>query len=151
MTETQNFTSILHHLLNINVQVLRIILILSFYFFQGPMNHHKLIVETFDTSSSRKELDQKSGHKVKLENRSNGMHSNFLSACDFFDNSKNTAVENTRACDNKNTALLDDIHSQSPSLLSPTAAFLLSFPIVSNRVIEPASNYDESVQKVKQR
>lgn len=152
----QNNTSILHHLLfilyiKINVQVLRIFSFLSFRFSQGPMNHDKLIVDTFDTSSSRKELDQKSGHKVKLENRSNGMQSNFLSACDFFDSSKNTAIENARSCDNKNTALLDDIHTQSPTLLSPTAAFLLSFPIVSNRVIEPASNYNESVQKVKHR
>lgn len=81
-----------------------------------------------------------------------------LAPCDFCD--LVASVENRGNSDklSKHNSLLGDIHSPqidlSPTLLSPTAAFLLSFPVVSNTLtksVEPISNYVESAHKAKQR
>lgn len=87
-------------------------------------------------------------------------NANILNHCDFYSDTLITPAENAGNSDkiSKSNSLLDDIQSPqidlSPTLLSPTAAFLLSFPVVSSALakpVEPVVNYVESVHKIKQR
>lgn len=83
--------------------------------------------------------------------------------CSFYKDTKNTLAAlgenagNSDALTSKLRSSCEDMHSPqidlSPSLLSPTAAFLLSFPVVSSTLtkpVEPAGSYVESIQKIKQ-
>lgn len=83
--------------------------------------------------------------------------------CSFYKDTKNTLAAlagnagNSDTLTSKLRSLCEDIHPPqidlSPTLLSPTAAFLLSFPVVSSTLtkpVEPVGNYDESIQKIKQ-
>lgn len=86
-----------------------------------------------------------------------------LAPCDFYTDKTTSMLASMENAENgdalcKNSSLLNELHSPqidlSPSLLSPTAAFLLSFPVVSSTLAKPVesvSNYDESVHKIKQR
>lgn len=111
---------------------------------------------TSNQSSYNRELDNR-----KLQTESVNMK--IFSPCDFNNASKKTSVgsiENAANSEalNKHSVLLDCIQSPqidlSPTLLSPTAAFLLSFPVVSSTLakpVEPVSDYTESINKEKQR
>lgn len=96
------------------------------------------------------------------ENRkpqSTSLNTKVLASCDYYDDTLVASVENAGNIDKltKHSSLLDDIQSPqidlSPTLLSPTAAFLLSFPVVSSTLaksVEPVS-YVGSLPKVKPR
>lgn len=105
-----------------------------------------------------------SGVPENTKQKPTSLTTKILAPCDFYNNDKTTlmlaSMENAENSDAlcKNSSLLNELHSPqidlSPSLLSPTAAFLLSFPVVSSTLakpVEPVSNYDESVHKIKQR
>lgn len=92
------------------------------------------------------------------------INTNIPAPCSFYKDTKNTLAAlagtagNSDTLTSKHRSLCDDIHSPqidlSPSLLSPTAAFLLSFPVVSSTLTKPVeavNNYVEGVQKMKQR
>lgn len=108
---------------------------------------------TSNQSSCNGMLESRKSQTISLNTKS-------LVSCDYYDHTKSSLTSSMENGDipSKSNSLLDDIHSPqidlSPSLLSPTAAFLLSFPVVSSTLskhAEPASNYVEGISKVKQK
>lgn len=81
-------------------------------------------------------------------------NSKILSPCNFHSDAKVDGLGHIDTQSKHNT-LLDGIHSPqidlSPTLLSPTAAFLLSFPVVSSALAKPVESDNCVDQKVKQR
>lgn len=129
---------------------------------EASLNKNNDSGEKWPRIGSRNKSNQSSCNGMSENRKSPAipLNTKSLVSCDFYNDTKTSLASSMENSDipSKSNSLLDDINSPqidlSPSLLSPTAAFLLSFPVVSSTLskhAEPASNYVESVSRVKQR